>query len=338
MSNQPADRFPARKEHIAIIGAGIAGLVAALTLQEAGFAVTLYERSGQIGPESCSWLAGGMIAPWCECESAEPCVMHYGQVSLDWWLKHEVHIRQRGSLLLSASRDRNELRQVARRTEAHQWLDAPGIAALEPALENEFHEGLFFPAEAHLDPRLVLPSLSARFLAQKGVLHLNHEADETSLKEDFVIDCRGFSARGKLADLRGVRGEMLRLRSRDVNFSRPVRLLHPRQSVYMVPREERGVLMVGATSLETEDNGPVTVRSAMHLLDAVQRLHPALGEAEILEFNAGIRPAFPDNLPDIRQEGRIWRVNGFYRHGFLLSPYYAMRLREQILACCGDPT
>ena len=59
----------------------------------------------------------------------------------------------------------------------------------------------------------------------------------------------------------------------------------------MVPRGE-GIYMIGATMLETEDAGAVTVRSALELLSAAYALHPAFGEARIVEMSAQVRPAF----------------------------------------------
>ena len=69
----------------------------------------------------------------------------------------------------------------------------------------------------------------------------------------------------------------------------------------------------------------VTARSVLELLSAAYALHPAFGEAEIIETGADLRPAFPDNLPRIRREGRMIHVNGLYRHGFLLAPALARR-------------
>ena len=77
--------------------------------------------------------------------------------------------------------------------------------------------------------------------------------------------------------------------------------------------------------IESEDSGPVTVRSALELLGAAYALHPAFGEAEIIEMAAGVRPAFPDNVPRIivGDTGRYIHINGAYRHGFLLAPVLA---------------
>ena len=73
------------------------------------------------------------------------------------------------------------------------------------------------------------------------------------------IDCRGLAARDALPSLRGVRGERILIRSRDVHFSRPIRLLHPRHPLYVVPWAD-GVHMVGATVIESEDPSPMTVQ------------------------------------------------------------------------------
>ncbi len=88
--------------------------------------------------------------------------------------------------------------------------------------------------------------------------------------------------------------------------------------------------MIGATMIESERRGPVSVRSAMELLSAAYALHPAFGEAEIVELGADLRPAFPDNLPQLRRDGRVLHANGLFRHGFLLAPTLARWVADAI--------
>jgi len=148
--------------------------------------------------------------------------------------------------------------------------------------------------------------------------------------ENVVVDCRGWSARDALADLRGVRGEMLLVRTGEVRLSRPVRLLHPRIPLYVVPRAD-DVFMIGATMIESAEKGGVSVRSAIELLNAAFTLHPAFGEAEILEMSASVRPAYPDNEPRlVERDGRIF-LNGAYRHGYLLAPHLAIQSADRAL-------
>src|SRR5260370_25595546 len=53
---------------IAIVGAGIAGLNAALTLQDAGLSCNIYEASDRVGGrmhcDATTW-ADGMVSEWC---------------------------------------------------------------------------------------------------------------------------------------------------------------------------------------------------------------------------------------------------------------------------------
>ncbi len=150
-----------------------------------------------------------------------------------------------------------------------------------------------------------------------------------------IVDCRGFAARRELAELRGVRGEIIRVRTREIALTRTVRLLHPRHPLYVVPRAN-GEFMIGSTMIESADRGAVSVRSAIELLNAAYALHPAFAEAEILELSADVRPAYPDNEPRIEERDGWIFVNGFYRHGFLLAPAFAERAAALALERTGQ--
>jgi glycine oxidase len=161
-------------------------------------------------------------------------------------------------------------------------------------------------------------------LAKAGEIRFGADG-ETPAGANVVIDCRGWAAREALPELRGVRGEMMRIRSREVRLTRAVRFLHPRIPLYIVPRANNE-FMLGATMIESAEKGAVSVRSAIEMLSAAYALHPAFGEAEILEMSADVRPAYPDNEPRIDERGGRIFVNGFFRHGFLLAPAFADRV------------
>ncbi len=202
---------------------------------------------------AASWLAGGMLAPWCERESADDAVLMRGLTAADKWeAMVPGEVRRNGTLVVASARDLGELRRFACRTTGYEWLEEPAIAALEPSLGGRFRHGLFFRREAHLDPRRVLCLLRTKLTVQ-GVTFVGESPHESF---DSVVDCTGAARIGEAKELRGVRGEMLYLRSFDVDLSRPVRLLHPRFPVYIVPRGD-GVFMVGATMIETEFGGPI---------------------------------------------------------------------------------
>ena len=305
---------------VSVIGAGIAGAWHALLFAQSGRSVTLHERSDAAMTQSTSHWAGGMLAPYCEAESTEPVIVRLGLRSLKLWRDYFPETPFNGSLVVAHPRDRADFERFAKLTSGHQRLDAQGLSRIEPSLDGRFREGLFYADEGHVEPRKILPELHARIREAGGTIAFNSEVEPDEL-DGTVIDCRGLAARDKQTDLRGVKGELILIETDEVELSRPVRLIHPRFPLYVIPRGE-GRFMLGATSLETESSG-VSVRSALELLGAAYAVHPAFGEARILEFGSGLRPAFPDNLPRIAIDNHHIAVNGLYRHGFLLAPALA---------------
>ncbi|TCL68387.1 glycine oxidase ThiO [Rhizobium sp. BK251] len=313
---------------ILVKGAGVAGLTAAHELAARGAEVTVVDPRPGFG-HAASWFAGGMLAPWCEREGAEERVLLRGRDAADWWdavLPGEV--QRKGTLVVAPPRDAAELRRFASRTSGYEWLGETEIAMLEPALAGRFRLALFFPSEAHLDPRRALPALRTK-LAAAGVRFVEEAQAEDAF--DRILDCTGAARIADRSGLRGVRGEMLYLRSAEIELARPVRLLHPRIPVYIVPRGD-GLFMVGATMIEADDEGPITARSLMELLNAAYTLHPAFAEAAVAETGTGVRPAFADNFPRVITAGTTIAINGLYRHGFLLAPAMAREATEVMFA------
>jgi glycine oxidase len=305
---------------VSIIGAGIAGAWHALLLAQAGRTVTVHERSDAAMTQSTSHWAGGMLAPWCEAEASEPVISRLGIRSLDLWKQHFPQTPFQGSLVVAHARDRTDFERFAKLTTNRRRLDAQALSDLEPSLEGRFREGLFYPDEGHVEPRRALPALHTAIAKAGGRIEFDSGVEADDL-DGLVIDCRGIAARDAEPDIRGVKGEMIIIETSEVALLRPVRLIHPRFPLYVIPRGD-GRFMLGATSIESEDTG-VSVRSALELLGAAYAVHPAFAEARIVEFGSGLRPAFPDNLPRISIEQERISVNGLYRHGFLLAPALA---------------
>ena len=314
-----------RRLSLAVIGGGVIGLWQAFELARRGHVVALYEIRDEAATGASSRLAGAMLAPYCEAEAAEPIIVELGLRGLALWRAAYPGIVSHGTLVVAAARDQGELTRFARMTNGHRPIDAGEVVRLEPDLADRFARGLFYPDEAHVAPRAALAWLAAQVRRLGGQLHFGVPAADVltlAAGRDAVIDCRGIAARHDLAELRGVRGEMALIRTAEVALSRPVRLLHPRFPLYVVPWGE-GLYMVGATVIEREDAGPVTVRSALELLGTAYALHPAFGEAAVIELSAGVRPSLPNNMPKVIVRGRHVSVNGAHRHGYLLAPVLA---------------
>ncbi|MBX4336085.1 FAD-dependent oxidoreductase [Bartonella raoultii] len=309
-------------KNILIKGAGIGGLTVAFMLQKTGASVTISAPlHSPIG--TASWYAGGMLSPYCERESSEQIVEDLGIKAIQWWYKTFPNlVIQKGTLVVAPARDKEELERFSMRTHKYKIINnREEIALLEPDLAERFNCALFYEKEAHIDPRKALITLKEH-LIKNGAYFVDTEIPETNF--DIIVDATGIARLGKDKNIRGVRGEMLLLQSTDITISRPIRLLHPRFPLYIVPRENN-IFMIGATMIESEFDGAISVRSMMELLNAAYTLHPAFAEAEIIESGVGVRPCYPDNFPSVYKHDNHIFINGFYRHGFLLSPEMAKR-------------
>ena len=330
---------------VAVAGAGLAGRLLAWRLAAGGAEVTLFEQGGRDGTAAAGHTAAGLLAPWSERPSSEPEVFELGVRALRDWpplLEHlradsgiDVTLCTGGSLLVAHKADAPHLDRLERAVRRHvgrdpavRALTRDELASLEPSLAERFDRALWMEPEMAIANDALFAALLTALEQYGATLHFERpvsrmgsgwlEAGER-LTFDWVVDCRGIGARDEIDGLRGVRGEVVRVRAPEVELSRPVRLLHPRYPLYVVPRPG-GRFVLGATEIESESRSGVTVRSALELLSALFSLHPGFAEAEIEALVANLRPAFGHHLPRLEISDGLVRINGLYRHGFLLAP------------------
>jgi len=322
---------------LAVIGGGVIGLSVARRAAQAGWSVRVH-RTAATG---ASWVAGGMLAPHSEGWPGEERLLQLGIESLRLWrdggftdgLPPEV-ITARESLVVAVDRaDVADLRTVA------DWLSEQGhpvvwesaVRDIEPQLAQGIRHGFRAPTELAVDNRALVEALAAD-CERLGVRWDGPAADLSRVGGDAVVIANGIDAPALWPGLpvRPVKGEVLRLRWRTGCMPLPHRVIRARvrgRQVYLVPRAD-GVV-VGATQYEHgRDTAPV-VSGVRDLLDDACAVLPALGEYELAECAAGLRPMTPDNLPIVRRlDARTLVATGHGRSGFLLAPWTA----EQILA------
>lgn len=314
-------------------------------------------------PTAAGFTAAGMLSPIAELDNAEPSIAALGWRSIALWRSIVAALPEprplfsvQGSLLLAHRADLGAAQRVLVRmqtaTATPEWraaspaegvqpLDTAALREMEPSIQGPAHAWLL-PGEGCIDTVATMDALYSgasgadwhwgrRVLAVEageggGTLRL---ADGRVLAFDAVIDVRGVGARPDLP-VRGVRGEVVTLDCPRHGLTRPVRLLHPRHRVYVVPRSACQ-LIVGASEIESEDRSPVSLRSAVELMAAAHSVLPALAEARIERLDVNLRPALPDNNPLVEHGARLLRINGLFRHGWLLAP----ALVEQALRSTG---
>ena len=338
---------------IAIAGAGLLGRLLAWRLLRAGARVTLYE-AGPLSPSpAAAFTAAGMISPLSEAVVSEYAVYEMGLFALQQWPQWLSELRhppltplfsQRGSLVVAHPQDASELQQFAqdlqfvlRKQQGYRWVRRDEIRELEPDLQDNFQNGLLLEEEGHIDNRQLLDVLLNEIRERGGeciehcpvTVSAHTVTTATDRKHyDLVIDCRGMGAKSPANQMRGVRGETLHVETREVTLQRPVRLMHPRYQLYIVPKPGHRFI-IGATQIESEDRSPVTLQSSLELSSALYTLSPAFAEARILELGVNLRPAFMDNMPRVDRQPGLIRANGLFRHGFLLAPAVV----SYVLAC-----
>ena len=329
---------------VVVLGAGLMGRLLALSLARQGARVQVHDAHGPEATHSAARAAAAMLAPLAESAITELPVVRMGLHGLRRWpellaaLPAPVYFQQAGTLILWHRQDQAEARRfegLIRRTHAQlpdlaapETLDAARLAHLEPAVAGRFAQGLYLPGEGQLDNRQLLDALHLA-LQEAGVQLHWHSAveghDAASLRAVFpaagrIVDCRGLGARAAWPNLRGVRGEVVRVQAPGVRLQRPTRLMHPRYPIYIAPKEN-GLFVIGATEIETEDLSPASVRSTLELLSAAYTVDSGFAEARILEIATQARPTLSDNLPALRPLGQgVLQVNGLYRHGYMISP------------------
>lgn len=307
--------------------------------------------------------AAAMLSPLAELAVSDEVVFALGQRSMQLWPRwtadlaakgRPVYFRQDGTLVVAHAPDRASMAHftrllhhklpAAQRAQVHE-LDAAALAKKEPALAGRFSGGLFLEGEGQLANDQLMAALAHEIdrlggMWQEGCAVHQVEnnrivCDGDSQAVDAAVDARGLGSQGDVRALRGVRGEVLRVECRGVNLQRPVRLMHPRYQLYVAPRPN-DEFVVGATELESEDSGPVTVRSVLELASALHSLHPAFGEARVLHLSAALRPAFDDHRPRIFEQNGVWHLNGLYRHGYLCAPALVDELVHKLMRTQSD--
>lgn len=325
---------------ISILGAGLTGRLLSLLLKDK-FQVTLFERKTINHSQTTGRLAAAMVAPKAESVIASDNIVRMGVASTKLWpqLLKSLNLpelyQQDGTLAVAHRNDANDLRHFQQRLkqlgESASNIEHQALEQLEPDLAQQFNSAVFIADEGQVDNFSLYDQTEMQL--RNSHVHIEEHAEveiaDVKSQFDMVIDCRGMGAKHQLitesTHLRGVRGEVARVRAPEVNLTRPIRLMHPRYPIYIAPKPNHEYV-IGATEIESEDDKQPTLRSAMELLSAAYTVHKGFAEAEILSIQSGLRPTLADNEPRIFLDTNLIQVNGLYRHGYLLAPYVVQQV------------
>ena len=331
---------------VGIVGAGLLGRLTAFMLSKQGCEVELFEQT-DIEPSStenraAAFTSAGLLSPVSEMESGGELVYTLGSESIRIWghiskevkriTSKDVGLRLEGNLLVAPAAEESFVERFFKKIEYKcLQLSKKDIAKLEPNVDSKLKCWLI-PGEGHIDPivsleAILLATIKLNPASQKGFRFKTKvddlgsgwlKAEGQVFNYDLVFDTRGVGA--KDLEIRGVRGETILLDPpRTFFINRPIRFFHPRLKVYIVQKID-GKVLIGATEIESNDASPISLQSALDLLTAARFVFPQLSEARIISTDTNVRPATIDNLPFFNIEKKLVRINGLFRHGWLVAP------------------
>ncbi|WP_080555346.1 FAD-dependent oxidoreductase [Francisella hispaniensis] len=335
---------------IAILGSGLMGRVLALYLVKLypNLKIDIYTDSLNY-KTSCSYCAGGMLAPVTELISCHKHVYELGLNSYELWCELNVFVNENLSMgtsfvkkintcVIAHNRDKYELdlaiRNIDLRLKNLNTKPLIDISSIEKV--HTINKGLYFSntlcEKALIADEALIDVPKFFVLTQELFFNLeNVKIFETTKKQfyrerfdkeyEHIFDCTGISSVDDIK-LYGVRGESIILENKSIKLDSVIRLLHPRHSIYLIPRES-GVFYLGATSIDSSDYSKISVQSTLELLSMLVTLDKRFLEARILKTLTNVRPMSIDDKPIISTKGNITYLNGLSRHGYLFSPMVA---------------
>jgi glycine oxidase len=341
-------------EHVIIIGAGVMGCSCGHRLLEAGFKVTLLEKSLP-GAES-SAAAAGILGAQSEVSETGPflelCLAsraRFGEYAKELEALTGISIDYESSGVLEVAMDPAEGRMAIGRAEwmldrelRVEVLDREQAKKLEPALSDHIVGANYYPDDHQIDPIRLSRALAAAVARLGGtfksgvqVLGLAIESGEVVGVEtnqgrmscDRVVIAGGAWSTN-LAGLHGVRtlvkpmsGQIVQVETRPPLFRHVVYGFKG----YIVPRADGRVLM-GSTLEDRGFDKAVTLAGINRVTGMAMEMVPGLAEGRLTDTWAGLRPAPEDGKPLLgaaKEIAGLFFATGHYRNGILLTPITA---------------
>jgi glycine oxidase len=243
-------------------------------------------------------------------------------------LAHPQDRGERDRLMSLVDRKLREARRPALSTHA-ELISHEALQHFVPGIASSLQDGYWIRDEGHINTQEFYKASTATFINHEVTWREFTRVEQLAEYQitaagkthyfDLVFDCRGLGAKSDWPQLRGIRGELLCLNAPEVHFNCPVRIMHPRYPIYISPRKNN-CFIVGATTIESEDTGPISAQSMLELLSACYTVHPGFAEARITQSMTQCRPTLIDNQPRLIASDGLIRINGLYRHGYMIGP------------------
>jgi glycine oxidase len=323
---------------VAVIGAGVIGLMTAIELADAGLQVALFDQQ-RLGRES-SWAGGGILAPlhpWLHPPALHQLHQHSLQLYPQWIdrLITQTQIDPEhyacGMTVLQHGEQAVHLRNwITQSGWQHHWQD----------------DVLHLPDHANICNPQLLKGLR-QLVSQQPLITVHEYAEVLNIESAAVITAQQKIAcqhqvvaagawSGVLAQRLGfsldvfpVKGQMLLM---DVP-NPPLTQMIMVEDHYLIPRKN-GQIVVGSTVEAIGFDVLPSAAAYAQLKQTAENLYPPLAKTQILAQWCGLRPGSTQALPLIGQHPahqNLWINSGHFRNGLCLAPASVRLLVQQML-------
>lgn len=349
--------------HIAIIGAGITGLMSALELLEQGCSVTLFDQ--QVAGQAASWAGGGILSPmypWRYPAAVNALARHAKPMYQDWNQKLQpftginFQIHETGMLIFDESDFEIGLSYAETHQEPQQQaklLDQAKLQQINPRInQSTFKQAIYFPELANIrNPRLLQSIIRylkhhprvtwqedckiTRLNIQQGrIKNISDENGHIFQADQYVFTTGAWSQYWSQQlhldiPVQPVQGQMLLFKTPE-NWL-PTMCMN--KVMYLIPRQD-GHILCGSSMRQIGFDTSPSAEIRQDILQACIEMVPELADFPLVKQWAGLRPSSPDGIPYI---GRIpelhnaWANFGHFRNGLCMGPASGKLLAQLIL-------
>lgn len=348
--------------HIAIIGAGISGLLTALELVEQGCSVSIFDQ--QHAGKAASWAGGGILSPmypWRYPEAVNSLAKYGKSLYSEWNQKLQpmtgidFEIHETGLLIFDQDDFENGLNYKEQHQDPMQqceYLNQSALTEINPKVSGQFQQAIYFPHIANLrNPRLLKSLIDYLKQHSKVQFHENTWIERFKMHLDKIEYIQSQTGQRFHADQFVITtGAWSEHWSTQLNLNIPV---HPVQGqmllfktpeqwlptmcmnkvMYLIPRQD-GHIVCGSSMNDIGFDQRPNVRTLQDIYKASLEMVPELADFPIVKQWAGLRPSSPNGIPYIGlmpHTHNLWANFGHYRNGLCMGPASARLLRQLML-------
>lgn len=348
--------------HIAIIGAGISGLMTALELVEQGCSVTIFDQ--QHAGREASWAGGGILSPmypWRYEQAVNDLAKHAKALYQEWNEKLkpvsgiDFQIHETGMLILDEDDFEIGLNYAQQHNEPMQqakYLQHEQLEQVNPHIHKKYQHAMYFPQIANVRNPRVLQSITAYLKQHPKVQFKEHcpiqtlniqnnkiysivdSSGQNYVADEYVLATGAWSKHwetqlGLSIPVEPIQGQMLLFKTPE-NWL-PTMCMN--KVMYLIPRMD-GHVVCGSSMRNIGFDTTTNEAVKENILDACFDMVPELAQFPIVNEWAGLRPSSPNGIPYIGAMPNIknlWANFGHFRNGLCMGAASARLLRQLIL-------